>query len=286
MTKTGRFALPYVAGLTLLVAVPVAGALAMALTNFSGVQDPEWVGFDNFERLLDQPLFWKSLGNTAAFVAIAVPLRMAAAVALALLLHRRTAGAGVARGIAYLPSVVPDVAYALLWLWLLNPLYGPLAAAASSAGLTSPGWLTEPWPARIGIAVMGAFQVGEAFVVALAARRTVPEPLYESARVEGATPWFTLRNVTLPVMAPVLGLLALRDVVLALQVNFVPAFLVTEGGPAYATTFLPLYVYEQGFRYFRFGYAAAVGVVMFAFTAAILAVQYAIYRRWRETRWS
>jgi multiple sugar transport system permease protein len=284
--RTGRFAFPYVAGLTLLVGIPVAGAVAMAFTNFSGVQEPEWVGLDNFDRLLDQPLFWRSLGNTAAFVAIAVPLRIAAAVGLALLLHRRTAGAGIARGIAYLPTVVPDVAYALLWLWLLNPLYGPLAAALSSAGVTSPGWLTEPWPARIAIAVMGAFQVGEAFVVALAARRTVPEPLYEAARVEGATPWYTLRNVTLPVMAPVLGLLALRDVVLALQVNFVPAFLVTEGGPGYATTFLPLYVYEQGFRYFRFGYAAAVSVVMFAFTAAILALQYWIYRRWRETRWS
>jgi multiple sugar transport system permease protein len=284
--RSGRFALPYVAGLTLLVAVPVAGAVALAFTNFSGVQDPEWIGFANFERLWNQPLFWKSFGNTAAFVAIAVPLRIAAAVGLALLLHRRTAGAGAARAVAYLPTVVPDVAYALLWLWLLNPLYGPIAAAATSLGATAPGWLTEPWAARVAIAVMGAFQVGEAFVVALAARRTVPERLYEAAHVEGAGAWFTLRNVTLPVMAPVLGLLALRDVVLALQVNFVPAFLITEGGPAYATTFLPLYVYEAGFRYFRFGYAAAVSVVMFAVTAAILALQYWIYRRWRETRWS
>lgn len=284
--RTGRFATPYVTGLVLLVGIPVAGAVALAFTSFSGVQDPEWVGLDNFRRMWDQPLFWKSLGNTAAFVAIAVPLRIVAAVGLALLLHRRTAGAGAARAVAYLPTVVPDVAYALLWLWLLNPLYGPLAAAASSLGLTSPGWLTDPWAARVAIAVMGAFQVGEAFVVALAARRTVPEPLYEAAVAEGARPWFTLRNVTLPVMAPVLGLLVLRDVVLALQVNFVPAFLVTEGGPAYATTFLPLYVYEAGFRYFRFGYAAAVSVVMFALTAAILALQYWIYRRWRETRWS
>jgi multiple sugar transport system permease protein len=284
--RSGRFALPYVAGLTLLVAVPVAGAVALAFTNFSGVQDPEWIGFANFERLWDQPLFWKSFGNTAAFVAIAVPLRIAAAVGLALLLHRRTVGAGAARAVSYLPTVVPDVAYALLWLWLLNPLYGPIAAAATSLGVTAPGWLTEPWAARVAIAVMGAFQVGEAFVVALAARRTVPERLYEAAHVEGAGAWFTLRNVTLPVMAPVLGLLALRDVVLALQVNFVPAFLITEGGPAYATTFLPLYVYEAGFRYFRFGYAAAVSVVMFAVTAAILALQYWIYRRWRETRWS
>lgn len=284
--RSGRFALPYFAGLTLLVGVPVAGAIALAFTDFSGVAEPSFVGLDNFRRLFTQGPFWRAAGNTAVFIAIAVPLRMAAAVGLALLLHRRTAGSGAARGIAYLPTVVPDVAYALLWLWLLNPLYGPLAAAVTSLGAGTPQWLTEQWPARIAIAVMGAFQVGEAFVVALAARRTVPEPLYEAAKVEGARPWFTLRNVTLPVMAPVLALLALRDVVLALQVNFVPAFLVTEGGPAYATTFLPLYVYEAAFRYFRFGYAAAVSVVMFALTAAILAVQYAIYRRWRETRWS
>nr|MDQ3958682.1 sugar ABC transporter permease [Actinomycetota bacterium] len=174
----------------------------------------------------------------------------------------------------------------LLWLWLLNPLYGPIAAAAGAFGVTSPAWLTEPWPARTGIALMGAFQIGEAFVVALAARRTVPETVYEAARVEGASPWYLLRKITLPVMAPVLGLLALRDVILAFQVNFVPAFIVTEGGPDYATTFLPLYVYTAAFRYFRLGYASAVSVVMFAITAAVVLVQYAIYRRWRETRWS
>ena len=284
--RAGRFALPYVAGLAILVGIPVAGAVALSFTDFSGVQDPAFVGLDNFERLFGQGPFWRAAGNTLVFIAIAVPLRMAAAVGLALLLHRKTAGSGAARGFAYLPTVVPDVAYALLWLWLLNPLYGPLAAAVTSLGGGTPQWLTEQWPARVAIAVMGAFQVGEAFVVALAARRTVPEGLYEAARVEGARPWFTLRNVTLPVMGPVLALLALRDVVLALQVNFVPAFLVTEGGPGYATTFLPLYVYEAAFRYFRFGYAAAVSVVMFALTAAILAVQYSIYKRWREARWS
>ncbi|MFN2589105.1 MAG: carbohydrate ABC transporter permease, partial [Actinomycetota bacterium] len=225
--RTGRFTLPYVAGLMLLVGIPVAGAIALSFTDFSGVEDPSFVGLDNFERLFAQGPFWRAAGNTLVFVAIAVPLRMAAAVGLALLLHRRTAGSGAARGIAYLPTVVPDVAYALLWLWLLNPLYGPIAAAASSLGVTSPEWLTEPWPARIAIAVMGAFQVGEAFVVALAARRTVSDRLYEAARVEGARAWFTLRIVTLPVMAPMFGLLALRDVVLALQVNIVPAYLVT-----------------------------------------------------------
>ncbi len=284
--KSTRLAWPYLAGLLVLVALPLVGSVALAFTEYSGIAAPEYNGLDNLTRLLEDEAFWRALGNSLVYALVAVPVRLAVAVGLALLLHRRALGATPGRVTAFTPSVIPDVAYALLWLWLLNPLYGPIAATATSFGLTSPGWLTEPWPARVAIAVMGAFQVGEAFVVALAARRTVPERLYEAARVEGARPWFVLRNVTLPIMAPVLGLLALRDVVLALQVNFVPAFLVTEGGPGYATTFLPLYVYDAAFRYFRFGYAAAVSVVMFAFTAAILAVQYSIYKRWREARWS
>ncbi|MDQ4025956.1 MAG: sugar ABC transporter permease, partial [Actinomycetota bacterium] len=112
--RTGRFALPYVAGLLLLVGIPVAGAVALSFTDFSGVQDPSFVGLDNFERLFAQGPFWRAAGNTIVFIAIAVPLRMAAAIGLALLLHRKTAGSGAARGIAYLPTVVPDVAYALL----------------------------------------------------------------------------------------------------------------------------------------------------------------------------
>jgi multiple sugar transport system permease protein len=176
---------------------------------------------------------------------------------------------------------VPDAAYALLWLWILNPLYGPLTAAIETTGLVSPDWLTDEWAARIGIALMGAFQIGEAFIVALAARSAIPSRLYEAAWVDGARPWFVLTRLTLPLMAPILALLALRDIVFGFQANFVPALLVTEGGPRYATTFLPLYVYQQGFGYFRLGYAAALSVTMFVITAAIVFIQYRLARRYR-----
>ncbi len=272
---------PYLLGLMLLVVLPAAITLYLAGTEYSGIEAPRWTGIDNLTRMFGDDAFWRSLGNSAIYVLLAVPLRICAAVGFALLLHRRSVAHGGARVAAYLPTVVPDVAYALLWLWIFNPLYGPLAVAMTSLGLNSPDWLTDPWAARVGIAIMGAFQIGEAFVVALAVRRTIPDSLYEAAAIEGASPWYTSRRVTLPVMAPILTLLILRDVVFSFQANFVAAFIVTEGGPRYATTFLPLYVYQQGFGYFRLGYAAALSLAMFVITAVIIFVQYRLARRWR-----
>jgi multiple sugar transport system permease protein len=279
--RLAPLAWPYLVGLTLLVAIPVLAAVFFAFTEFTGVRPPRFNGFENFSRLMGDEAFWRSLGNSAIFVAIAVPLRMAAAIAFALLLYRRAPGVGAARAIAYMPTVVPDAVYALLWLWILNPLYGPLPLLLESVGIGSPAWLTDPWGARFAVALMGAFQIGEAFVIALAARRAIPDSLYDAARVDGASEWFTLTRVTLPLMAPVLALLALRDVILTLQVNFVPALLLTDGGPRYATTFLPLYVYRTAFRYFRLGYASTIALTMFVVTALVIYVQYRLARRWR-----
>lgn len=278
MRRSGALASPYILGLFVLVALPAVAALALAFTEFTGIQAPRWNGFDNIARLLSDDAFLRSLGNSLIYVLLSVPIRLAIAVGFALLLFRRAPGIGAARAAVYVPSVVPDVAYALLWLWLLNPLYGPLAIALGSA---SPDFLTDPWGARIGMALMGAFQVGEAFVIALAARRMIPPSLYEVAAVDGAGSWFTLRHVTLPMMAPVVGLLALRDVILSLQVSFVPALIVTDGGPRYATTYLPLYVYRTAFTYFRFGYATAISLTMFVLTAGVVYAQYRLARRYR-----
>lgn len=272
---------PFVAGAFMLVAVPALAAAALAFTDHSGVAAPRFVGFDNFIRLASDEGFLRALGNSLIHVVLSVPLRIAATIALALLLHERFRGAPTARAAVYLPSVVPDVAYALLWLWILNPIYGPLAALLGGLGAPSPPWLTDPWGARAGIALMSLFQIGEGFVIALAARRSLPSHLFEAAAVDGASGWFVVRKVTLPLMAPVLVLLALRDFVLSLQMNFVPAMIVTDGGPAYATTYLPLFVYRQAFRYFRLGYASAISVTMFVLTGLAIYAQYRAAKRWR-----
>ena len=281
MTNDNQLAWPYVGGLAFMIGIPVLGALALAFTEFSGIGPPQFNGFDNFRRLIGDDGFWRSLANSVVYVLISVPLRLVAAVGFALLLARTGRVTSAARVTAYLPTVIPDVAYALLWLSLLNPLYGPLTLGVEALGLPSPDWLTDPWATRVGIAIMSAFQVGEAFIVALAARRAIPVRLYEAAAVDGASPWFTLRQVTIPLMAPVLALLALRDVVLSFQVNFVPALVITNGGPRYATTYLPLYAYRAAFRYFRLGYASAMTLTMFAITALVVLAQYRLAKKWR-----
>ena len=141
----GVLAAPYLVGLVILIAVPTVAAIGLAFTEFSGIEAPRWSGFDNIRRLFGDEGFLRALGNSLIYILIAVPVRLAVAVAFALLLERRSRGVGAARAIAFLPSVVPDVAYALLWLWLLNPLYGPLSLAL---GGLSPEFLTDPWSAR------------------------------------------------------------------------------------------------------------------------------------------
>ena len=281
---------PYAVGLSVLVVVPAVVTFALALSEYDLIRSPSFVGLDNLRELVDDPVFRKALLNSAVFAAIAVPLRLGAALGLALLLHRRHRGVGGARAATLLPTVVPDVAYGLLWLWLLNPLYGPLPLflgqlgpeGSTIWGLPVPQFLTDPNDARAAIILMSLFTIGEGFLLLLAARQAVPAELYELAAIEDATAWGVFRRLTLPLIAPVLLLLFLRDTILSFQLNFVPALVVTDGGPPlYSTTYLPLFVYREGFEYLRYGYAAAATVVMVALTAVIVLLQWRILRRWR-----
>ncbi len=272
---------PYALGLVLLLVLPAAVTFALSLTDYDLFSAPSFAGLSNFGDLLDDPNFRAALPATLAFLALAVPLRVGGALLLALLLHRRSRAAAIQRGAVFLPTVVPDIAIALLWLFLANPLYGPMAVLLSAAGLPVPDLLTDPTGALLLVVLMSSFAIGEGFVIALAVRRELPEELYELARVEGASTGFTFRRLTLPLMAPTLSLLACRDIALSLQFAFVPALLVTGGGPDRATTFLPLLVYRSAFENGRYGYAAAITVVAFAMTLVIVATQIRILRRGR-----
>ena len=271
--RRSPLALPYLLGSLLLVVVPLGLALALAFTSYYGFRAPEPTGVENWVRLLRDEKFWDAVGVSALLALVVVPLRMALAVGAALLLARRR-GVGTAAGrvAAYLPSVIPEAAWALLWLWILNPLYGPLPALLDALGVPSPGFLTEPWGARAGLALVMAFQVGEAFVVALAARAAIPGRLHEALAVEGASSWFATRRLTLPLMAPLVLVLAVRDVVVVVQNAFVPALLVTEGGPANATTTAPLHLYVRAFEYGELGYASTLSVTLLVLTAVAAAL--------------
>lgn len=275
---------PYLAGMAILVVVPAVITFALSFYEYDLIRAAEFNGFANFRELIGDDVFRISLRNSLMYVLFAVPLRLLGALGLALLLHRRFRGVGGYRTAAYLPTVVPDVAYALLWLWILNPLYGPLNLILGTIGFPTPPWLTNPTAAQAAVIIMSLFQIGEGFLVALATRQEIPEELYELSAIEGSSPLYVFRRVTLPIMAPTLLLLLFRDTIFSFQASFVPALIVTGGGPPpYATTYLPLFVYRNAFEYLRYGYAAAATLTMFVITGVIVLIQYRIVKRWRRS---
>jgi multiple sugar transport system permease protein len=266
-------ALPYLVGSVLLVLAPLGLAVGLAFTDYYGFRTPELTGLDNLVRLAGDRDFWDAVGISALVALFVVPLRLLLAVGAALLLaRRRGARSAVGRVATYLPSVIPDAAWALLWLWILNPLYGPLPALLGVLGVPDPGFLTTPWGARLGLVLVMAFQVGEAFVVALAARAAIPARLHEAIQVEGGSAWFAMTRVTLPLMAPIVLVLAVRDVVVVVQNAFVPALLVTDGGPANATRTAPLLIYRRAFEYGELGYASTLSVTLLVLTGIAAAL--------------
>jgi multiple sugar transport system permease protein len=292
--RRGQLALmlaPYLLGLVALVVVPAGATLAMAFAEYDLINPPRWVGLGNFVELAGADGFRIALVNSLVFAAIAVPLRLLIALGLALLLHRRAPAVGTARTSAVLPTAVPEIAYGLLWLWLFNPVQGPLNQllkiggenGLTVLGRTPPQWLTDPTDARAAIILMSLFTIGETFVILLAARLALPAEVYELAAIEDATGWDVFRRITLPLMAPVLVLLLLRDTILSFQVSFVPALVVTDGGPPpYATTYLSLFAYRNAFEYLRYGYAAAATVVMLLLTVAAVLLQWRLVTRYRR----
>lgn len=280
MSRTAWLLLPLAGGLLALIVAPAAVTVALAFTHYDALGAPRWAGFGNFMQLVQDPIFRIAVENSIKVALIAVPLRIALALALALLLQAPRRGVGGLRAAVYLPTAVPDLAWALVWLWLLNPLYGPAAWLLPAFGMPADRWLTDPEAARGAIVAILLFSVGEMVLVLIAARREIPGELYELAAVEGASALSIFQRLTLPLLWPAILFLACRDAALTFQTTFVPALTVTGGGPNYATTFLPQVIYQNGFEYLRFGYAAAQTLAMFALTVLAMALQAWALRHW------
>lgn len=270
---------PFVVGVVVLLVVPAAMNLAFAFTNDTGLAPGRFTGLANLRRAIDDPQVGNALRATSIHAAIAVPLRLLAAVGFGLALAAPRRGNRLARAAVYLPSVLPDLSLALVTLWAFNPVFGPVNGLLGQVGVDGPNWFATPWGARTAIVAMMLLPIGEAFLVVLAARRSLGTDVYDAARVDGASPWQRLRHVTLPQLAPLLVLLAVRDTILTLQVNVVPAYALTDGGPDSATLFLPIYIYDQAFELLGFGYAAFLTLALLAMTGALVAAQVVGARR-------
>jgi multiple sugar transport system permease protein len=271
---------PYLLGVAVLVVLPAALSMALSFTAYDGLSAPEWRGLDNFRELAADPQFAIALRNSLLFVLLTVPLRVVIALALALLLNRPRRGIGLYRVAVYLPTIVPAVAYALVWLWIFNPRYGPLNLALAALGLPTPAWLVDRTTALPAIALTALFQVGEGFIVVLAGLRSVPEECTQAAALDGAGRAATLRHIILPLLAPWLLLLTIRDVITSAQSTFTPTLMMTGGGPYYATLVVPLLMYETAFDRFRFGQGAAMMVLLLLAVAVLILLTFRAAGGW------
>ena len=282
---------PYLLGMLVLIIIPTLLAAPIAFTEYDALSPPRFVGLDNFGKILADPQFRNGLTASLWLVVIAVPLRVLGALGLALLLRARKRGFTVFRGLAYLPTIIPDVAYGLVWLYIFNPLFGPLNNLSYIFQGTietefSPGalpgiWLTDPRAAQAAVIIMLLFTIGEGFVLLLASLNEIPAELYEAAALDGAAGDQQVRHITLPHLAPSLLLLSLRDTIFIFQASFVAAVIVTKGGPYYATTYLPYWIYINITEFQRFGYGAAMTWVLYIITALVIALQFWVARRSR-----
>jgi len=266
---------PFLAGASLLIGLPALITFALAFTRYDAISPPLWNGLQNFATIFQRDVFWIAVRNSLLFAATAAPLQVLGATLLALLLHPPRRGAKLYRSAVYLSSVLPDVAYALIWLWLFNPLYGPINLLLARVGLPQPAWLVDPATALPSLVIMAALRVGEGMLLLIAARQAIPPTYFQAAMLDGAGRGQSFRYLTLPLLTPWLLLLLVRDVVLGAHSAFTPVYIMTGGGPGYATTLLPFLIYEEAFGHLRIGQAAAMMTLMFA---AIGLLVWVIYR--------
>ncbi|MEW5989140.1 MAG: sugar ABC transporter permease [Chloroflexota bacterium] len=271
-----------------LVVLPAALSFGLAFFQYDALSPPRWVGHLNFILAYTDELFYLSVQNSLALILLPVPLRVMGAFVLARLLQRGGGRwLGWLRAAVYLPSVIPSAAYALAWLWILNPLYGPLnllllktCGVLETPQVCQLEWLVDPVTAKPGLALMSLWQIGEGFLVSLAALLDLPAEIEDAARVDGAGSWQLFWRIALPLTAPILLLLTFRDAILTFQDSFTTILLTTGGGPYYATYTLPLFIYEQGFGLLSFGTAGAALWILYALTGLVVFFLYLTAKQW------
>jgi multiple sugar transport system permease protein len=266
------FASPWIVGFVWLTLGPMLASLALSFTDWQLLVPPTWVGFANIDRaLFRDPLVWRTLAVTVTYSLVAVPLHLVLGVTISLLLNTRVRGLAFYRTIYYLPAVISGVAVALLWRWVFNPDFGILNYFLGLLGVRGPAWLADSDWALWALVLMSLWHVGGGIVIYLAGLQGIPTELYEAATVDGATWLQQTRFVTLPMLSPVLFFQLLVGLIGALQ-TFTQAYVMTGGGPGDSTRFYMLYLYENGFQFFKMGYASVLAWILFVFILALTLV--------------
>lgn len=274
------FILPNFLGFAALTLVPVVATLLLAFTEWNSYSTPEWVGLDNFRRMFDSDNFWAALSNTTYYAAGHIPLTLAASLGLAVLLNQKLRGVGVLRTAFFFPYITSLVAVAVVWNMLLSPEVGPVNQLLTALGTDNPpGWTTSTDWAMPAVIITSVWRdMGYYMVLYLAGLQTIPQELYEAARVDGAGPWKRFWHVTLPGLRPTTFFVLVMLTVASFKV-FDLIQVMTEGGPGRSTLVLSQLIFREGITQGRFGYSSAISLVLFLLVMGITVIQFRLQRR-------
>ena len=261
---------PWWLGFLLLLAGPMLLSLYISLCDYPLLQPPVYTGTTNYQQIAVDPMFWTTVWNTVIFAAISVPLSTLLSILLAVLLNQPVRGQAFFRACIFIPTIVPLVAIGLVWMWMLNPQLGPINNAFASIGIEGPKWLDQtPW-AMVSLVLISLWMVGGPVVIYLAGLQEIPEPLYEAARIDGATTVRRFWHITLPSLSPVILFNVIIGIINAWQVFALPYVMWrTRPGPNNSTYFYTMYLFDNAFNYLKMGYASALAWIQLLIILAL-----------------
>lgn len=280
LLKGLAFLSPWIVGFTAFTLLPIVLSLYFSFCNYSLLQPPVFRGLNNYKFMVHDTVFWVSVRNTAYYAILALPLGLILALALAIMLNQKVRGLSIYRTIIFLPSLVPAVASAMLWLWLLNAKLGLINLFLQGVGIVHPpNWLqTTSW-AMPALVLMSLWGVGNTVIIYLAGLQDVPRELYEAAGLDGAGAWGKLVHVTIPSLSPVIFFNLIMGIIGTLQI-FAQPFIMTAGGPAHATYFFTYYLFDNAFVYLKMGLASAMAWVQLLVILALTAIAFWTSKHW------
>ncbi len=273
------FLSPWIIGFSLFTITPIALSAYFSVCDYSLLDPPMPVGMDNYRTLAKDQWFWNAMWNTTRYAVMALPAGMAVSLGLALLLNRPIRGQSIYRTAIFLPTLVPVAATAMIWLWLFNTKLGLLNYVLGFVHISPVPWLTNPQVALPAMAFMSLWGVGHTVVIYLAGLQDVPIDLYEAAELDGATGWRRLWHVTIPMISPVIFFNLIMAIIGVFRVFEIP-LIMTNGGPARATQFIAMYVYDCAFLYVRMGYASAMAWIQLIVVMILTGIAF-----WSSSRW-
>ena len=274
------FASPWLIGLLVFTLGPMIASFLLSFADYPLIVPPKWIGFENYiEMFTDDKLVWQSLKVTFLYSLGAIPLFLTTSFLIAMLLNQQIRGITIFRTIYYLPSVISGVPVALLWLWMLNPEFGLVNNMLKEIGIKGPQWFFSTTWVIPSFIFMNLWGLGVTMVIFLAGLQGIPAHLYEAAEIDGAGAWSKFRNVTLPMMSPIILFNGVIGIIDSFQI-FTPAYVITNGGPANASLFYGLYLYNNAFKFFNMGYAAALAWLMFLIILIITGLVFRLTGSW------